>query len=48
LVAHLYFLPTLKPTLKNPKEPPSHRTKDSSKQWTETARQTERQHMTAV
>jgi len=25
-VAHLYFFPTHKPTLKNPKEPPSQRT----------------------
>jgi hypothetical protein len=28
LVAHLYFLPTHKPTLKNAKELPSQRTKD--------------------
>jgi len=27
LVAHLYFLPTLKPKQKNPKELPSQRTK---------------------
>ncbi|MEO5776812.1 MAG: hypothetical protein ABIQ27_07900 [Flavobacterium sp.] len=29
LVAHLYFLQTHRPTLKNPKEPPSQRTKDT-------------------
>lgn len=29
LVAHLHFLPTHKPTLKNAKELPSQRTKDT-------------------
>jgi len=37
-VAHLYFLQTPKAKQKNPKEPPSNRTKNS-RQWTDKPRQ---------
>jgi len=37
-MAHLYFLQPQRPTLKNPKEPSSNRTKDS-RQWTAEPRQ---------
>jgi len=35
-MAHLYFLQPHRPTLKNPKEPPSNRTK-TLQQWTDKA-----------
>jgi hypothetical protein len=44
LVAHLHFLPTHKPTLKNAKELPSQRTKTADNERTYHAEKKQRRH----
>jgi hypothetical protein len=43
-VAHLYFLPTHKPTQKNPKEPPSQRTTTDLYGQTNTTEKEQQRH----